>query len=403
MIQRLKNKHVLLGITGSIAAYKACIVLRMLQNAGAEVRVMMTDAARHFVGKWTFEALTQHEVAGDLFPENRVVKTEHVHLAEWADLLLICPATANCIGKTAAGIADDFLTTAIMASRAPVLLAPAMDAQMVQNKVFIRNCGILRDMGYHVLETGSGHLASGLTGPGRLENPEVIVDYVIKLLTPPSRLFSKRVCISAGPTREHIDDVRFISNASSGKTGAALAEEAFFRGADVTLVSGPVDIRTNPGIHVDSVLDTESMEMRIGHYWPDTDILVMTAAVSDFRPEDRIKGKTKKTGHENWPLKLVPTTDILKKLSGSRTRQLLVGFALESSDALDNARKKLKSKSLDLICLNEISDSHKPFASESNEITLIDRDENVEKLPMLPKEELAVRIWNKIETLMDDS
>ncbi|MFC1568597.1 bifunctional phosphopantothenoylcysteine decarboxylase/phosphopantothenate--cysteine ligase CoaBC [bacterium] len=400
MNNRLNEKNVLLGVTGSIAAYKACLVLRLLQSAGAKVRVMMTETAQKFIGKWTFEALTQQEVMTDLFPDNRIMSTEHVHIAEWADALLICPATANCIGKVASGIADDFLTTTIMASRAPVIFAPAMDLQMFENPIFKSNCDRLRSLNYHILQTDSGVLASGLHGYGRLAEPGCIVDSVRKVLSESTKIQGKKILISAGPTREYIDAVRYISNPSSGKMGIALAEEAYLRGADVTIVCGPIQEPVMNGISVHHVESAQEMADAITKYWSDHDLLIMAAAVADYSPKEVHSGKMKK-GDQHLSIELKRTQDILENAAKTKGKRLVIGFALESDSAMHHAIQKLHDKNLDLICLNIIDLKHNAFGSDTNIITLIDKNETAQELPEMPKHEASKHIWDKIESIME--
>lgn len=398
----LKNKHVILGVTGSIAAYKACLVLRLLQAAGAIVRVVMSNAAQKFIGKWTFEALTQQPVITEMFPDDRSITTEHVHLAEWADLILICPATANCIGKIASGIADDFLTTLIMASRAPVMFAPAMDVQMFNHPIYKNNCDKLRQFGYSILDTEQGALASGLSGYGRLLSPEKIFNAVRVQLTPKTSIRDKKLLISAGPTREYIDPVRYISNASSGKMGIAIAEEAYTRGARVTLVCGPGTEQAMEGICIYQIETAQDLADEIEHQWPDHDILIMTAAVADYRPKNTSSIKIKKS-KEAWSLDLTRTQDILANATKSKENKLVAGFALETDSELENAVQKLKTKHLDLICLNKLDKNENPINSDQNQITLIDRFEQIQSLPKMSKSEAARYIIDKIETLLEVS
>jgi len=402
VIQLLHEKHILLGVTGSISAYKACLVLRQLQSAGAHVKVVMTKAAQQFIGRMTFEALTQQEVMTDLFPEQRMMSTEHIQINEWADLLLICPATANCIGKISSGIADDFLTTTILAARAPVVLAPAMDAYMFKNPIFQLNCDHLRDLGYHILDTESGYLASGLQGQGRLADPKDIIDVVKKILSELKHLHGKKVLISAGPTREYIDAVRYISNPSSGKMGIALAEEAYLRGADVTLICGPTRETVIKGITIVRVDSAKQMADAVFSHWDDQDLLVMAAAVADYAPNKIHSGKMKKT-EENFILELRRTEDIVEKAARSKGERLVVGFALESDSGIDCAIEKLHKKHLDLICLNRIDNTNVVFGSDKNQLTLIDQLEHIEDLPEMFKKEAAERIWDKVESLMNHS
>lgn len=398
-MSRLLKKNVLLGVTGSIAAYKACLVLRQLQTDGAQVKVMMTRAAQEFVGKSTFEALTQQQVMTDLFPDHRVMSTEHIHLAEWAHAVLICPATANCIGKAASGIADDFLTTVIAAARTPVLFAPAMDAAMCKNPVYLMNCDKLRSLGYHILKTETGRLASGLKGGGRLASTKYIVDYLTRVLTESTSLQGKKVLISAGPTREYIDDIRFISNPSSGKMGIALAEEAYLRGAEVTMVTGPIQADVMDGIERKRIESAEEMAGTLMKLWPDFDILIMAAAVADYRPAKRFNGKIKKQ-KDTLTVEFERTEDILSSAAKQKGQRLVVGFALETgSDANEQALRKLKDKGADLICLNRLDRSSPVFGSDMNRITLIENETNQKALPEMTKNETACAIWDKIESM----
>ncbi|MFH1943457.1 MAG: bifunctional phosphopantothenoylcysteine decarboxylase/phosphopantothenate--cysteine ligase CoaBC, partial [bacterium] len=280
MEKRLQNRRILLGVTGSIAAYKACEILRLLLREGAEVQVVMTSAAQRFVAPLSFETLSGHEVITELFPDHRVVKTRHVSVAEWAECILICPATANVVGKAASGIADDFLTTAVMASRSPVVFAPAMDFQMVQNPITVSNCEKLTALGYRFVSPESGELASGAKGPGRLAEPHRILASVKSVLLGTDRLKGKKVLVTAGPTREFLDPVRCLTNRSSGKMGYALAEEAALRGAEVTLVSGPASLTAFEGVRVERIQTAEEMALVVFKEWKRQDVLIMAAAVA---------------------------------------------------------------------------------------------------------------------------
>ena len=396
----LNNKKILLGITGSIAAYKACLVLRHFQVLGADVRVIMTDSAQKFLGKCTLEALTMHPVSVDLFPDDRTMMTEHVRLAEWADVILVCPATANCIGKIASGIADDLLTTTILASRVPVIFAPAMDTHMYENAIFKANCDRLTRSGYRILGTDSGHLASGLTGSGRLLDPREIVDSVIKACSADTLIAGKRILVTAGPTREYFDAVRFISNPSSAKMGIAIAEEAYLRGGEVLLVCGLTSNRIMNGVRITRVETAGEMSDCIAGSWENYDILVMTAAVSDYRPKSRMSGKIKKNSG-SFNVELVRTTDILAEAAKTKKNRLLIGFALETDAGTEKALEKLRNKNLDLICLNHLDSSDPVFGSDSTQITLIEPSGAVQQLPRMSKTETSQKIWDKIETILD--
>jgi len=397
--QRLVDKKILLCVTGSIAAYKACEVLRLLIKEGADVQVVMTHAAQHFVHPLTFETLSGHEVIRDLFPDHRVVKTRHVNVAEWADCILVCPATANSIGKMASGIADDFLSTAVMASRSTVLLAPAMDCQMVRHPIYEENCAKLKALGYRFIETEEGDLASGKSGPGRLAAFDRILDSVHLVLLGTETLKGKRVLITAGPTRESLDPVRYISNRSSGKMGFALAEEARLRGADVTLVSGPVALRPFEGIRLIRIETAEDMAQAVRQEWRNHHVLVMAAAVADYRPSVVSKQKMKR-GTAKQTLDLEKTIDVLVEAAKTKGDRVVVGFALETENGESHALTKLETKGLDLICLNTLQDPDSGFETDTNRITLYDRHKGKTALPLVFKREAAGYIWDRIASLM---
>ena len=388
-----------MGVTGSIAAYKACEILRMLQRAGAEVRVAMTHAAQHFVTPLTFETLSGFEVCAKMFPSRPVDRTRHVKIAEWADCMLICPATANIIGKIASGIADDFLTTAVMAARSRVVIAPAMDFRMVQNPVYLENCEKLKKLGYLFVPTMEGELASGARGPGRLADPDDIFNLVRMALCGSDSLKGVSVLVTAGPTREDLDPVRFLTNHSSGKMGYALASEAALRGARVKLISGPVNIKPFSGVTTVQVTSADEMREAVAAEWKNHKILIMAAAVADFRPAEKRNMKIKKNGSE-WKLDLEPTVDILKSLHQPQNGKVTVGFALETENDEMGALKKLKEKKLDLICLNNPLTKGAGFQTDTNQVTLIDAAENREELALMPKWQVAGQIWDRIEKLI---
>jgi len=396
----LEGKKILLGVTGSIAAYKACEILRILQRAGAGVRVAMTQSAQHFVAPLTFETLSGYEVCTDLFPSRPVDRTRHVKIAEWADCMLICPATANIIGKVASGIADDFLTTVIMAARSRIVFAPAMDFRMVQNPVYIENCEKLQKLGFLFVPTREGELASGAQGPGRLAEPAEILDYTRIALSGSASLKDIPVLITAGPTREDLDPVRFLSNHSSGKMGYALAAEAALRGARVTLISGPVQERPFSSVTAIHVTSAEEMHQAVIKQWEEHQILIMAAAVADYHPAEKQTLKIKKNG-TSWALELKPTVDILKSLGSHQNGKLVVGFALETDHADEGALKKLHEKKLDLICLNNPLKEGSGFKSDTNQLTMIDAGENREELALMPKWQAAGKILDRIEQLMN--
>jgi len=398
-MKRLENKHVLLGVTGSIAAYKACEVLRMLQREGAEIQVVMTNAAQHFVTPLTFETLSGREVITDLFPSHRVVKTRHISVAEWAECFLIAPATANIIGKVASGIADDFLTTSILAARSPVIFAPAMDYQMVQNPIYLSNCDKLEKLGYQFVSPEEGELASGAKGYGRLASYNRILDKVKLALLESQTLKGVKVLVTAGPTQEFLDPVRYITNPSSGKMGYALAEEAALRGAEVTLVSGPTELRAFGNIVVERVQSAEEMSKVVLEEWNRHQVLIMAAAVADYRPSGRLLQKLKK-GKSDWLVKLERTDDILSKIALTEHRGIVVGFALETEDGEKRAIEKLKNKRLDLICLNNPTEEGAGFGSDTNKVTLFDREGEKESFPLMPKWKVAQVILDRVESFI---
>jgi phosphopantothenoylcysteine decarboxylase/phosphopantothenate--cysteine ligase len=395
---RLNGKKLLLGVTGSIAAYKACLVLRQCIREGADVRVIMTENSRNFVAPLTFETLSGHEVVTELFPGRKTVKTRHIQLAEWGDGLFICPATANIIAKSANGIADDFLSTLILAVRCPVLFAPAMDFAMVENPLYLENVERLKNHGYRFVETEEGDLASGALGKGRLADIPRLMDAVRSFLISMESLKGLRVLVSAGPTREFIDPVRYLTNRSSGKMGYALAEEALLRGADVTLISGPVSIQPAQNVKLVSVVSAAEMEKEIISHWPSHDILIMAAAVADYTPRQKAENKIKK-GKKELPLLLDRTVDILKKAAGTRKGKTVVGFALETDDGENRAMAKCREKGCDLICLNNPLESGSGFDTDTNRITLIEDNGDKETLPLMPKWQASQRIFDRIEAI----
>jgi phosphopantothenoylcysteine decarboxylase/phosphopantothenate--cysteine ligase len=398
-VKRLCNRRILLCITGSIAAYKACEVLRLLQKEGADVRVVMTEAATHFVHPLTFETLSGNEVVLNLFPRHRVVKTRHVHAAEWAECIFVCPATANTIGKMASGIADDFLSTVVMASRSPVIIAPAMDEQMVKHPVYLRNCEKLKSIGTIFIEPETGELASGLTGCGRLAGLDRLMHAVRKALLGTEELKGRRVLVTAGPTREPIDPVRYIGNRSSGKMGFALAEEAWLRGADVTLVHGPVSLQAPEAVRRIGCETAREMSEIVKMEWPRHDILLMAAAVADYRPASAAKQKIKKIG--GTPVfELEKTSDILVEAAAEKAGRMAVGFALETENGEKNALQKMAQKNLDMICLNSPFDEGSGFETDTTRLTLFDKKGGRTELPLLPKWESAVRVLDRVQLLL---
>jgi phosphopantothenoylcysteine decarboxylase / phosphopantothenate---cysteine ligase len=398
---RLTRKKILLCVTGSIAAYKACEVLRLLKKEGAEIRVVMTASAQRFVHPLTFETLSGEEVIREMFPAHRTVKTRHIGAAEWADCILVCPATANSIGKMASGIADDFLSTVVLASRSPVLLAPAMDDRMIRHPIFLRNCETLKSIGVRFIDAEEGELASGLVGSGRLAEIPAILDAVRLAVLGTRSLKGVRVLVTAGPTREALDPVRCLTNRSSGKMGFALADEARLRGAEVTLVSGPVALRPPSGIRLVRVETARQMADAVEREWDGHHILVAAAAVADYAPKTAQAQKIKK-GSDTLSVELVKTPDVLGEAASRKGNRLAVGFALETEDGENRAMEKLERKGLDLICLNSPFDSGSGFDADATRLTLMGRNGEKTELPLLPKWEAARGIFDEIERLRNE-
>lgn len=390
-------KTVLLGVTGCIAAYKSCEILRGLQKAGVRVKVVMTENATRFVGPATFRALTREPVAVGLFDDAPEDPIHHVSLAQEADLFLIAPCTANVMAKIAHGIADDLLTTTALAAAGPLVLAPAMNVAMYRNEVTQQNMAALRQRGVGFIEAEDGYLACGDTGPGRLADPEAIVASVLEMLAITPDLTGKRVLITAGPTREPIDPVRFISNGSSGKTGFALAEAAAQRGAAVTLVTGPVALGDLPNVETVRVETAQEMFDAVSTRFPEADIAIFSAAVCDGRPKEASSRKLKKGADTEalTVIELKENPDILATM-GARKRpgQVVVGFAAETEDLETNARKKLARKGADMIVANLVGDG-RGFATDSNEVLLVTAD-GTEPLPLMDKSTLANEILSRI-------
>ncbi len=386
------KKQITLGITGGVAAYKMIQVASDLTKSNFNVKVVMTKSAAEFVTPLTFEALTGNKVEMELFARDTEIK--HIELARETDLLIIAPATANIIGKIAHGLADDLLTTLVLASRCPVLAAPAMNVYMYNKPVVQENIKQLKNLGVEIIEPDSGYLACGDQGTGRLPEPAVLHEYILKALTPAS-LSGKKILVSAGPTREPLDPVRFISNYSSGKMGYALARNAVYRGAEVTLVSGPIGLTPPAGVKFYAVETAVDMEETIDELAERQDIIIMAAAISDFRPEVREKKKIKKEDRTGLTLSLKSNPDILKKLGKQKgENQKLIGFALETEDAINNARGKLNNKNLDLIIANSVS----ALNSDLNQVTFISKNE-LEKLETMDKNELAGKILDRLSRL----
>lgn len=395
----LKGKKIILGISGGISAYKSAEVCRRLKKIGAEVKVVMTQAGTRFITSLTMETLSENEVVTEMFPPHRMVGTRHINLAHWADLVLVAPATYNLIGKISSGIADDILTTIISSAKVPILLAPAMNVNMFENPICQQNIEKLKKLGYRFIEPGVGDLACGDVGRGRMAEPEEIQNEVIKILVEKKDLLVKSILVTASRTEEPIDAVRFLSNRSSGKMGYAIAEEAFRRGAKVTLISGPSNLIPSSGINLVKVRTAQEMYKAVQKNFEKSDALIMTSAVSDFAPDKILSGKIKKEDKKlNLKLKLTP--DILKEMGKRKAKKTLVGFALETEDEVKNAKLKLKDKNLDLIVVNNPNLQGAGFEVDTNIATLIDKKGKIEKLPLMSKKELAEKIIDRVVKLL---
>lgn len=395
----LKGKHILLGITGSIAAYKAAVLCRLLKTAGADVQVVMTPLAKQFITPLTMATLSKNPILVEFFNPENGAWNSHVALGEWADCYLIAPATANTLAKMAHGIADNLLLTTYLSSRAPVVVAPAMDLDMFAHATTQRNLSELRQTGVHVIEPEDGELASGLSGKGRMAEPAQIVAFVDALLEEKKKnLQGKRFIVTAGATIEAIDPVRFISNHSSGKMGYAIAGELAERGADVLLVTGRTALPTPTGVTRCDILSAEEMYRAVVEAFDSADGAVMCAAVADYTPEHCADRKLKKND-DDLVIRLRRTKDIAAELGSRKGDRILVGFALETDDEEAHAREKLERKHFDFIVLNSLRDTGAGFRGDTNKVTFIDAAGS-EALPLLSKREVARRIADKIEGLI---
>jgi phosphopantothenoylcysteine decarboxylase/phosphopantothenate--cysteine ligase len=393
----ITDKNIVLGVCGGIAAYKSAELLRLLKKQGANVRVIMTRNALSFVGSLTFEALSGNAVCVSLFENGNDASIRHIRWAEEADAVVIAPGTADIIGKLAHGIADDALSTFMLAVTSPVILCPSMNTNMYQNIPVQRNLETLGSDGYLILEPGAGELACGATGPGRLPEPADITDRLISCLTPKD-LRGKRVIVTAGPTREHMDPVRFISNPSSGKMGYAIARAAEHRGGEVILITGPVNISPPSNVRVIRVRSAREMGSAVFEHMADADIIIKTAAVADYRPKNQAHRKVKK-GEDEKVLILQKNQDILKELGTRKKNQILVGFAAETEELEKHAGEKLVRKNLDMIAGNLIGSPGSGFQTDTNQVTLFYRDGTKEPLPVMEKDAVAHVILDRIAQL----
>ncbi|MBP7072450.1 MAG: bifunctional phosphopantothenoylcysteine decarboxylase/phosphopantothenate--cysteine ligase CoaBC [Clostridia bacterium] len=394
----LSGKKIVLGVSGGIAAYKACELVSRLKKLNADVHVIMTASAAKFVTPLTFQSLSLNQVAVDMFDTPNYWEIEHISLAKLADVIVIAPATANIIGKLANGIADDMLSTTIMATKAKVLVAPAMNTNMYENPVLQRNIKLLSELGYIMIPPAEGRLACGDVGKGKMAEPAVIEKTIVDLLNPRQDMAGRTVLVTAGPTREAIDPVRFISNNSTGKMGYAIARQAALRGAKVYLVSGPTILDTPIGVERYDVISAEEMYNKVMELFPMCDIVIKAAAVADYAPMNAYSQKVKKSENQ-LELKLKKNPDILYELGKIKGSKILVGFAMETENLVENAAEKVKKKNLDFIAANDLNEAGAGFAAETNAVKLIDREGNIENIPLKMKDEIADIILDRIVNL----
>jgi phosphopantothenoylcysteine decarboxylase / phosphopantothenate---cysteine ligase len=402
----MRGRHILIGVTGGIAAYKVAYLVRELVKSGAEIKVMMTEAGARFVSPLTFSALSKNPVYTDLWSTDQFsdsgISTQHIDLANWADVLVIAPASANTIAKLAYGLSDNLLTVVSLATTKPIILAPTMDAEMYLNAVTQKNLAMLKERGYTIIQPEKGELASGLSGPGRLPEIKKITLTIESILSQSNTdLKKKRILVTAGPTYEAIDPVRFIGNRSSGKMGFAIANAAALRGADVVLVSGPTNLETPRNVKRVKVESAREMLNAVLEQSKKANAVIMAAAVADYSLVDPAKQKIKKISDEKGlELKLKPTEDILARLGKKKGNTVLIGFALETKDGISNAKKKLTQKNLDLIILNQLGKQNRVFGSDNNSVTIIDERGKAEEFFEMPKFDIANKILDKVKALL---
>lgn len=397
----LKNKTVVIGVSGGIAVYKALDIVSRLKKLGANIHVIMTKSATEFVTPLSFQSLSQNYVVCDMFEEPKTWDVEHISLAKKADVFLIAPATANIIGKMANGIADDMLTTTVMATKSKVLIAPAMNTNMYENPILQRNIDTLRKLGYDFVEPESGRLACGDIGKGKLATPEDIVDQVVKLLTKEKDLSGKSIIVTAGPTMESIDPMRYITNRSSGKMGYKIASEAISRGADVTLISGPTNI--TPPTKLKKLIKVESaqdMYNAVINNIDENQVIIKSAAVADYKPKTYFDKKIKKSD-DDLVIELDRNKDIAYEIGKIKGDKILVGFAAETNDLIENAKDKVKKKNLDFIVANDLTKEGAGFGVDTNIVKIIDKEGNITDYPKMKKEEVANVILDKVKMLLE--
>lgn len=389
------KKNLVLGVSGGIAVYKALEIVSLLVKKDINVNVIMTESATKFVTPLSFQSLSQNMVTCDMFAEPKAWEIQHISLAEKADVFLVAPATANIIGKVANGIADDMLSTTIMATKAKVIFAPAMNTNMYENPIVQENIKKLKSLGYEFIDPAEGRLACGTSGKGKLESPEIIVDKVLMELNENKDLLNKNVVVTAGPTIAPIDPVRFITNRSTGKMGYAIAKEARNRGANVTLISGPTSIIAPKDINVVEVSTNEEMKDEVMNIFDEADIVIKSAAVADYKPKNYSTQKIKK-GDGELCIEFIRDNDILMELGSKKKNQILVGFAAESQELKDNAMSKLQRKNLDYIVANDITASDTGFASEDNKVIILSKEGKEIYLDKMSKEKIATNLFDII-------
>ena len=396
----LKDKTVVIGVSGGIAVYKTLDVVSRLRKLGVNVNVIMTKSATEFVTPLSFQSLSQNYVVCDMFEDPKTWDVEHISLAKRADVFLIAPATANVIGKIANGIADDMLTTTVMATKAKVLIAPAMNTNMYENPILQRNINTLKELGYNFVEPESGRLACGDTGKGKLASPETIVDEVVKLLSKGQDLKGKSIIVTAGPTIESIDPMRYITNRSTGKMGYSIAKEAIERGADVTLITGPTNL--TPPQNLKKLIKIESandMYEAVLENLDENDVVIKSAAVADYKPKNYSNKKIKKSD-DDLVIELDRNKDIAQEIGKIKNNKILVGFAAETNDLIENASLKIKKKNLDFIVANDLTKEGAGFGVDTNIVKIIDKEGNITEYPKMKKEEVANIILDKIKELL---
>lgn len=395
----LKGKNIVIGVTGGIAAYKACELVSRLKKLNANIDVIMTSAAAEFVTPLTFQTLSLNQVAVDMFKAPKVWEVEHIALAKKADLFVIAPATASIIGKVAHGIADDMLSTTIMATKATVLFSPSMNTQMYENPIVQKNINDLKSLGYLFIEPGEGRLACGDIGKGKMAEPEVIEAKIVALLMPNKDLSDKTIIVTAGATQEALDPVRFITNHSTGKMGFAIAENAALRGARVLLITGPSNLETPNGVERINIRSALELQAQIMAHYNEAQIIIQSAAVSDYKPVAYSDQKIKKSS-DTLELTLKKNPDIALELGKMKGNKVLIGFAMETQDLIENASQKVQKKNLDFIVANDLYTEGAGFGTDTNVVKIIDRLGHVESLPMMTKHQLADIILDKCVKLV---